>query len=102
MHTPDEECTTQRGRLKHFAQICQETGKEQEVQVLYDEGLANHIGPEPCGGLREETNEKSVGDMEARYGVAKAVRPERQRWWGVWKATSRSTPPRVLLGLCAV
>src|SRR5215475_5482046 len=29
----------------HFAQICQETGKEQEVQVLYDEGRANHIGP---------------------------------------------------------
>ena len=47
------------------AQICQETGKEQEVQVLYDEGLANHIGPEPCGGLREEADEKSVG---ARVG----------------------------------
>ena len=43
------------------AQICQETGKEQEVEVLYDEGLANHIGPEPCGGLREEADEKSVG-----------------------------------------
>ena len=47
--------------VKHSAQICQETGKEQEVQVLYDEGLANHIGPEPCGGLREEADEKSVG-----------------------------------------
>jgi hypothetical protein len=31
------------------------------VEVLYDEGLANHIGPEPCGGLREEADEKSVG-----------------------------------------
>ena len=31
----------------------------------YDEGLANHIGPEPWGGLREETDEKSVG---ARVG----------------------------------
>ena len=48
-----------------FAQICQETGKEQEVQVHYDEGVANHIGPEPCGGLREEADEKSVG---ARVG----------------------------------
>jgi len=48
-----------------IAQICQETGKEQEVQVLYDEGLAHHIGPEPCGGLREEADEKSVG---ARVG----------------------------------
>jgi hypothetical protein len=47
--------------LQQIAQICQETGKEQEVQVLYDEGLANHIGPEPCGGLREEADEKSVG-----------------------------------------
>jgi len=28
MHTSDEEYTTQRGRLKHSAQICQETGKE--------------------------------------------------------------------------
>jgi hypothetical protein len=58
--------------LKRFAQICQETGKEQEVQVLYDEGLANHIGPEPCGGLREEADEKSVG---ARVG-------------GVWRRES--------------
>ena len=48
-----------------IAQICQETGKEQEVKVHYDEGLANHIGPEPCGGLREEADEKSVG---ARVG----------------------------------
>ena len=31
------------------------------MQVHYDEGLANHIGPEPCGGLREGTDEKSVG-----------------------------------------
>ena len=61
MHTSDEEYTTQRGRLKHSAQICQETGKEQEVEVLYDEGVANHIGPEPCGGLRKGTDEKSVG-----------------------------------------
>ena len=26
-----------------FAQICQETGKEQEVQVHYDEGLAGSV-----------------------------------------------------------
>ena len=35
------------------------------MEVPYDEGLANHIGPEPCGGLREGTDEKSVG---ARVG----------------------------------
>jgi len=58
-----------------FAQICQETGKEQEVEVLYDEGIANHIGPKPCGGLREETDEKLVG---ARVG-------------GVWRRESGSS-----------
>ena len=31
------------------------------MEVFYDEGLANPIGPEPCGGLREEADEKSVG-----------------------------------------
>ena len=30
-----------------------ETGKEQEVQVLYDEGVASHIAPEPCVVSRE-------------------------------------------------
>jgi hypothetical protein len=44
-----------------FAQICRETGKEHMVKVHSGEGLANHSGPEPCGGLREETDEKSVG-----------------------------------------
>jgi hypothetical protein len=44
-----------------FAQICRETGKEHMVKVHSGEGLANHSGPEPCGGLCEETDEKSVG-----------------------------------------
>ena len=52
---------TSRILLKHIAQICRETGKEHMVQVHSGEGLANHSGPEPCGGLREETDEKSVG-----------------------------------------
>jgi hypothetical protein len=30
------------------------------VQVHYDEGVANHIGPEPCVGIREEVGEASV------------------------------------------
>jgi hypothetical protein len=29
-------------------QVRRETGKEQVVQVHYDEGVAIHIGPEPC------------------------------------------------------
>src|SRR6202045_5330270 len=32
------------------------------VQVHYDEGIANHIGPEPCTGIREDVGEASVGE----------------------------------------
>jgi hypothetical protein len=32
------------------------------VQVHYDEGGANHIGPEPCAGVREGTGEAPAGD----------------------------------------
>ena len=32
------------------------------MRVYYDEGLANHIGPEPCAGIREDAGEASVGD----------------------------------------
>jgi len=39
------------------------------VEVLYDEGLANHIGPEPCGGLREGTG-REVGRGARRRGMA--------------------------------
>ena len=31
------------------------------MQVLYDEGIANHIGPEPCAGIREDVGEASAG-----------------------------------------
>ena len=33
------------------------------MQVLYDEGVANHIGPEPCVGVREHAGEASVGEI---------------------------------------
>jgi len=32
------------------------------VQVHCGEGIANHIGPEPCGGAREDVCEASAGD----------------------------------------
>jgi hypothetical protein len=32
------------------------------VGVLYDEDVANHIGPEPCAVVREDLGEASVGD----------------------------------------
>ena len=32
------------------------------MRVHCDEGIANHIGPEPCGGPREGIGEASAGD----------------------------------------
>jgi len=32
------------------------------VQVHHDEGVAIHIGPEPCAGAREGVGEASAGD----------------------------------------
>jgi hypothetical protein len=42
--------------------VRRESGKEQVVQVHYDEGIANHIGPEPCAGICEDVGEASVGE----------------------------------------
>jgi hypothetical protein len=41
--------------------VRRESGKEQRVQVPYDEGVATRIGPEPCADAREGTGEASVG-----------------------------------------
>ena len=41
--------------------VRRETGRRQEVQVLRDEGVATHIGPEPCALVREDRGEASVG-----------------------------------------
>ena len=32
------------------------------MQVHCDEGVANHIGPEPCADIREEVGEASAGE----------------------------------------
>lgn len=32
------------------------------VQVHCDEGVANHIDPEPCAGIREDDGEASAGE----------------------------------------
>ena len=38
-----------------------ETDERQRVQVPYDEGVANHIGPESCAGGREAAREALTG-----------------------------------------
>ena len=32
------------------------------MQVPHDEGIASHIGPEPCAGIREGVGEASAGE----------------------------------------
>jgi len=44
-----------------FSHGRRETGKEQVVQVHYDEGIANRIDPEPCADIREDVGEASAG-----------------------------------------
>jgi hypothetical protein len=36
------------------------------VQVHCDEGIANHIGPEPCAGVREGVGEASAGERSGQ------------------------------------
>lgn len=36
------------------------------MKVHYNEGVANHIGPEPCAGVREDVGEASVPALRFR------------------------------------
>ena len=36
------------------------------MEVLYDEGLASHIGPESCGAAREGRDEALTGERAGR------------------------------------
>src|SRR6266699_4101130 len=57
-HLRETDCLAGHVRLE----VRRETGKESVVQVHYDEGVAIHIGPEPCVGVREDGDEASVGE----------------------------------------
>jgi hypothetical protein len=43
--------------------VRRETGKEQTVQVPYGEGVAIHIGPEPCADVRKGVGEALAGGV---------------------------------------
>src|SRR5208282_3326342 len=45
-----------------YRDVRRETGKEYVVKVHCDEGVATHIGPEPCAGVREDVGEASAGE----------------------------------------
>jgi hypothetical protein len=54
--------------------VRRETGKEQEVEVLYSEGLAHHTAPESCATVREDRG-------EALTGVCVGWVLSRERWF---------------------
>jgi hypothetical protein len=43
------------------------------VQVLYDDGVANHIGPKPCAGVREDVGEASAGERAGQSRDRKLI-----------------------------
>ena len=50
------------------------------MQVHCDEGIANHIGPEPCAGIREGVGEASAG-VRAGQPLSREIEPpSRKRW----------------------
>jgi hypothetical protein len=66
------------------------------VQVHCDEGVANHIGPEPCAGIREDVGEASVGEH-----IGQPLSRDRKRFrvptpFQRRKATRRGAPSQAL------
>jgi hypothetical protein len=59
-----------------FTQVRRETGRKERVQVPYDEGRANHIGPESCVSDREVWGEALTGEAMGQVfsHVTKLVR----------------------------
>jgi hypothetical protein len=81
--------------------VRRETGKEQEVQVLYGEDLASHTAPEPCAVFREEQGEASAGARAGWPWSRERVVFRVPTALPVWKATraTASTQATVRLGV---
>jgi hypothetical protein len=39
------------------------------MQVPYNDGIASHIGPSPCAGVREDAGEASAGGIRHGQGL---------------------------------
>jgi hypothetical protein len=61
------------------------------VQVHYDEGVAIHIGPEPCAGAREGVGEASAGECIGQPLSRERVSRVPTRCF-TWKATRTGAP----------
>lgn len=80
-----------------FARLAvrRETGKEQEVRVLYDEDIASHIAPEPCVVSREGPGEASAGDYAGWPLSRESAFSRTPTGLPTWKATRPVAPSRV-------
>lgn len=66
-----------------------ETGKEYVVRVHCDEGVATHIGPEPCGVTREGGVEASVGER-AGQPLSREIHETRVPTQFCWRKATRT------------
>ena len=70
------------------------------MQVHYDEGIANHIGPEPCVTVREGKGEASAGKRigqplsHERYSTRAADAVRRAEGNRVGRASASALVPR--------
>ncbi len=66
------------------------------MQVLYDEGVAIHTGPEPCVGPREGAGEASAGEHTGQPLSRESLNQSRVPTWSFSrKATRRGASSRV-------
>jgi hypothetical protein len=79
------------------------TGEVQWVRVPYDEGVANRVGPESCGGTSNGTAEAltgaRAGQVLSREILLETRVPTR---WDTRKATPDMSLSREMSGPCAV
>ena len=77
--------------------VRRETGKEYVVQVHCDEGVATHIGPEPCGVIREGGVEASVGER-AGQPLSREIHETRVPTQFCWRKATRTGAPSLAPG----
>ena len=67
------------------------------MQVHYDEGVAIHIGPEPCAGAREGVGEASAGECIGQPLSRERVSRVPTRcftWKAIWTGAPSQAPER--------
>ena len=64
------------------------------MRVLYDEGIAVHIGPEPCVVVREGRGEASAGDRIGQPLSRESLSPREPTACEARKATRRGATSR--------